>query len=124
MVSGYCDERFLDAKEILEKSIDSGFELGCAISLEVKGEKVMDLWGGYVDPDKTQLWEENTIVNVFSTTKGVAAICLLQLIEKGVITEKKFITHRYPFARLHEAYQNAAEAQNSIKTVVEFEGRS
>ena len=57
MVSGYCDERFLDAKEILEKSIDSGFELGCAISLEVKGEKVMDLWGGYVDPDKTQLWD-------------------------------------------------------------------
>ena len=80
MVSGYCDERFLDAKEILEKSIDSGFELGCAISLEVKGEKVMDLWGGYVDPDKTQLWEENTIVNVFSTRKGVDAIFLLQLI--------------------------------------------
>ena len=48
----------------------------------------------------------------------------LDLIEKGVITEKKFITHRYPFARLHEAYKNAAEAQNSIKTVVEFEGRS
>tara|TARA_B100000029_G_scaffold122428_1_gene115742 strand:- start:6823 stop:8031 length:1209 start_codon:yes stop_codon:yes gene_type:complete len=96
MVSGYCDERFLDAKEILEKSIDSGFELGCAISLEVKGEKVMDLWGGYVDPDKTQLWEENTIVNVFSTTKGVAAICLLQLIEKGLLDLDKPVSHYWP----------------------------
>ena len=96
MVSGYCDERFLDAKEILEKSIDSGFELGCAISLEVKGEKVMDLWGGYVDTDKTQLWEENTIVNVFSTTKGVAAICLLQLIEKGLLDLDKPVSHYWP----------------------------
>ena len=78
MVSGYCDERFLEAKKIFEASIDSGFELGCAISLEIEGEKVIDLWGGYANKDKTEPWEKDTIVNVFSTTKGVAAICLLQ----------------------------------------------
>ena len=81
MVSGYCDERFLEAKKIFEASIDSGFELGCAISLEIEGEKVIDLWGGYANTDKTEPWEKDTIVNVFSTTKGVAAICLVQLIE-------------------------------------------
>ena len=82
MVNGYCDERFSEAKKIFQANIDSGFELGCAISLEVKGEKVIDLWGGYANTDKTELWQEETIVNVFSTTKGIAAICLFQLIEK------------------------------------------
>ena len=47
MINGYCDERFTEARKIFEESIASGFELGCAISLEVDGEKVIDLWGGY-----------------------------------------------------------------------------
>ena len=96
MIDGYCDERFLEAKKIFERSIDSGFELGCAVSVEVKGEKVIDLWGGYSNIDKTKLWKENTIVNVFSTTKGIAAICLLQLIEKGLIDLDKPVSEYWP----------------------------
>jgi L-iditol 2-dehydrogenase len=44
----------------------------------------------------------------------------LRFIQNGVVTSEKFITHRFPFAALHEAYRNAAAAQDSIKTVVEF----
>lgn len=44
----------------------------------------------------------------------------LRLIRGGVVTAEKFITHRFPFPALHEAYRNAAAAQDSIKTVVEF----
>jgi L-iditol 2-dehydrogenase len=44
----------------------------------------------------------------------------LQLIRTGVITADEFITHRFPFAALHEAYRTASEARNSIKTLVEF----
>ena len=36
MVNGYCDERFIEAKKVFEESIDSGFELGCAITMECK----------------------------------------------------------------------------------------
>ena len=96
MVSGYCDERFLEAKKIFEASIDSGFELGCAISLEIEGEKVIDLWGRYANTDKTEPWEKDTIVNVFSTTKGVAAICLLQLIERGQLDLDKPVSEYWP----------------------------
>ena len=45
MVDGFCEENFLDAKNIFEESINSGFELGGAICIEVKGKKVLDLWG-------------------------------------------------------------------------------
>jgi L-iditol 2-dehydrogenase len=44
----------------------------------------------------------------------------LRLIGDGVVTTEQFITHRYPFAALHEAYRTAAEARDSIKTIIEF----
>ena len=71
MVDGLCEENFLDAKNIFEESINSGFELGGAICIEVKGKKVLDLWGGHLDHERTEPWQESTIVNVFSTTKGI-----------------------------------------------------
>ena len=43
MVSGYCDEKFTEAKEVFSKSITSGFELGAAITMEIEGETVLDL---------------------------------------------------------------------------------
>jgi len=44
----------------------------------------------------------------------------LRHIQGGVVTAEKFITHRFPFMALHDAYRNAAAAQDSTKTIVEF----
>ena len=96
MVEGYCDERFVDAKRIFEESISSGFELGCAITLEVDGEVIMDLWGGHTNLERTEKWKEDTIVNVFSSTKGLAAICLLQLVEKGLVDLDEPVAKYWP----------------------------
>jgi CubicO group peptidase (beta-lactamase class C family) len=104
MIEGYCDERFLEAKTLFEKNINNGFELGGAVSVELKGKKIIDLWGGYTDQAKTIRWEENTIINVFSTTKGIAAICLLQLIEKGLLDLDKPVATYWP-----EFSENAKE---------------
>ena len=96
MISGYCDDNFTEARNIFEKSISSGFELGGSIAVEVQGKKVIDLWGGHLDHSQSKAWEENTLVNVFSTTKGIAAICLLQLIEKGLLDIEKPVCEYWP----------------------------
>jgi len=96
MVNGYCDEKFVEAKKIFEESINSGFELGCAITLEVEGKVILDLWGGHANLDKTEDWKEDTIVNVFSTTKGMASICLLQLVEKGLLDLDAPVSQYWP----------------------------
>ena len=44
MINGYCDEKFSSARELFEKNIESGFERGAAITVEIEGEKVVDLW--------------------------------------------------------------------------------
>ena len=43
-VFGYCDPKFIKLKEYFENSIDSRFELGAAISIEIQGERVVNLW--------------------------------------------------------------------------------
>ena len=85
MINGYCDEKFSSARELFEKNINSGFERGAAITVEIEGEKVIDLWGGVDSEEENTTWQEDTIVNVFSTTKGLAAVCLLQLVEEGKV---------------------------------------
>ena len=46
---------------------------------------VVNLWGGYKDLEHTDPWLEDTIINVFSTTKAITATCILRLIEQGKI---------------------------------------
>ena len=85
MVQGYCHEKFAIVREIFEKNINTGFERGAAVAIELEGEKIVDLWGGIDNDEKETSWQKDTIVNVFSTTKGIAAICLLQLVEEEKI---------------------------------------
>ena len=47
------------------------------------GETVVDLWGGYADAAKTQPWEKDTIINVYSTTKTMTALTALLLADRG-----------------------------------------
>ena len=60
-------------------------ECGASFSVTIGGKTVVDLWGGYADAAETKQWEEDTIVNVYSTSKFVTAICVLMLAEKKII---------------------------------------
>ena len=84
-VQGHCDARFGEIREIFEKSFDGDEEIGAAICFVLDGETVVDLWGGHYDEARTRPWERDTIVNTYSTTKGMTAICLHQAIERGLI---------------------------------------
>jgi CubicO group peptidase (beta-lactamase class C family) len=81
-VQGHCDARFAKLREQFERSFETS-EVGAAVAVALDGELVVDLWGGWADAERTRPWERDTIVNVYSTTKGVTAICLHQLVERG-----------------------------------------
>ena len=69
-VHGSCDDRFAGVREALAQQLD-GDELGASVAVDLDGETVVDLWGGYRDEERTTPWTEDTIVNVWSTTKCV-----------------------------------------------------
>ena len=62
----------------------------------LNGELVVDLWGGFSDPAKTKLWEKDTIVNVFSTTKVIAALCIHILVDRGLIDVEAPVYEYWP----------------------------
>ena len=84
-VQGTCDPRFVKLRELFQHSFDSGVEIGAAVSFVIDGKCVVDLWGGHYDIARTREWERDTLVNVYSTTKGMAAVCANQLIERGLL---------------------------------------
>jgi CubicO group peptidase (beta-lactamase class C family) len=85
IVRGHCDARFAPIRDIFEKSFADGEELGAAIAFCLDGKLVVDLWGGHRDVARTQPWTPDTLVNTYSTTKGMTAICAHQLVESGLL---------------------------------------
>ena len=51
--------------------------------MTIDGKPVIDLWAGHADKARTQPWTRDTLVNVFSTTKGLTAICAHRLADQG-----------------------------------------
>ncbi|OBA81590.1 serine hydrolase [Mycobacterium sp. 1164966.3] len=83
VIAGHYDRRFADLAAALADEITTGGELGAAIAVDIDGELVVDMWGGYVDRAKTRQWNQDTIVNVFSSTKNVTSLAALMLIDRG-----------------------------------------
>ncbi len=84
-VHGYCDERFEIVKKAFAENFESGLDIGASLAITLEGKFVVDLWAGYADAAKTIPWEQDTIVNVYSTTKVMTAICVLMLVDRGLL---------------------------------------
>jgi len=63
-----------------------GFEVGASVSVVHRGETVVDIWAGHTDLDRTTEWERDTITNVWSSTKTMMFLVLLELADKGALS--------------------------------------
>ncbi|MGD9995943.1 MAG: serine hydrolase domain-containing protein [Ilumatobacteraceae bacterium] len=82
-VEGTCDARFEAMRDILQRNIDSGDDLGASVAVALNGEIVVDMWGGWADPERTRPWSSDTITNVWSSTKTMMALTALVLADRG-----------------------------------------
>ena len=71
-------------------------ELGAACTIYYRGEKVVDLWGGYRDPQKQLPWQEDTMVLVFSSTKGLAGLAMALAHSRGLFDYDAPIASYWP----------------------------
>ncbi|MGW6205362.1 serine hydrolase domain-containing protein [Streptomyces sp. NPDC055089] len=84
-IHGHCDERFAAVRSAFEANFRERDELGAAVTVLVDGQPVADLWGGWADGARTRPWEQDTLVNVWSTTKGPVALCAHILVDRGLL---------------------------------------
>jgi CubicO group peptidase (beta-lactamase class C family) len=81
-VHGSCDDRFDGVRAALAQNLDAD-ELGASVAVDLDGETVVDLWGGFRDEARTTPWTQDTLVNVWSTTKTVLNLAALMLVDRG-----------------------------------------
>ena len=84
-VEGTCDPKFNRVKDAFVENFEKRNEVGAAAAVVLDGKSVVDIWAGHADREKTRPWTRDTLVNVYSTTKGVTAICAHRLADKGLL---------------------------------------
>jgi hypothetical protein len=90
--------------EAVEREFHRNFvrrsELGAACAVYYRGERVVDLWGGWRDTARQFVWEQDTLVPVFSTTKGIAALTMALAHSRGLYAyDEKVSTYWSEFAQ-------------------------
>jgi CubicO group peptidase (beta-lactamase class C family) len=95
-VEGWTAPGFEDVRVAFEKNFAEGLEVGAAFSAYHRGKIVADLWGGVADVKTGRAWERDTMIVVFSTTKGMTAICANKLAQEGLLDVDAPVAHYWP----------------------------
>jgi CubicO group peptidase (beta-lactamase class C family) len=71
-------------------------ELGAAVSVWHNGKPVVDLFGGFCDARHEKPWESDTLVLIWSATKGIASACVLHVLQEHGIEIGKRVAEFWP----------------------------
>jgi CubicO group peptidase (beta-lactamase class C family) len=95
-IHGVCADQFTAVRDALARNLDSAEELGASLVLDIDGDIVVDMWGGFRDQARTIPWSEHTITNVWSTTKTVTSLAALMLVDRGELDVDAPIARYWP----------------------------
>jgi CubicO group peptidase (beta-lactamase class C family) len=87
---------FEPVRDAFAANLLTGCDVGAAAAVFIDGEPVVDLWGGYFDHTYTREWQRDTIVQLFSSTKTMSALCALLLADRGEIDVNAPVTKYWP----------------------------
>ncbi|MBI1170039.1 serine hydrolase [bacterium] len=95
-VHGFTDPRFAALRHLMAEFLAEGVETGGAVAVSVNGRLVADLWGGHADAAGHRPWQRDTLVNVWSVTKGISALALAILADRGKLDYRKPVARYWP----------------------------
>jgi CubicO group peptidase (beta-lactamase class C family) len=111
MISGYCEEKYIPVKKIFENYFLEQKEIGASFAIYKKGKPLIDLWNGLKNKNKKN-WEENTIVNVFSATKGIYEIITCILIDQNILDLEKSVFYYW------DAFKQSNKREITLKHIL------
>ncbi|KAI0433003.1 beta-lactamase [Xylaria sp. FL1042] len=95
-VHGKCTPQFEKVRSLLQQFVESGEEIGACIAVNVDGEDVVNIWGGYADAETKRPWAEDTIVGVASSSKTISSLAVLMLADSGAISVYDKVSKYWP----------------------------
>ena len=111
MINGYCEEKYNPVKKIFESYFLKQEEIGASFAIYKEGKPLIDLYGGFKDKNNKN-WEENTIVNVFSTTKGIYEIIVSILIDQNILDLEKCVSYYW------DAFKQSNKREIKLKHIL------
>jgi len=96
MIHGSVEPGFEKVKEKFAENFEKGEEVGAACTVYHKGKKIVDLWGGYRDKKSKDPWKEDTMVLVFSTTKGISGLAVALAHTRGYFEYDEKVSKYWP----------------------------
>ncbi|MBL4634452.1 MAG: beta-lactamase family protein, partial [Kofleriaceae bacterium] len=87
---------FSEVQRIFAENFTKRGELGASVCIWHRGVKVVDLWAGHVDLARTTPWCEDTMSTIFSSTKGLVALCFLILSDRGEFSYDDTVAQYWP----------------------------
>ncbi len=100
-VHGVVQPGFEPVREAFIQNFTDRGEYGASVCIMRRGEVVVDLWGGKADVGEDRDWQHDTLGVLFSSTKGLAAICLLMLHDRGLLDYDAPVASYWPEFAVH-----------------------
>ncbi|HJK92245.1 MAG TPA: serine hydrolase domain-containing protein [Polyangiaceae bacterium LLY-WYZ-15_(1-7)] len=123
-IRGYVAPGFGPVADVFRDNFERRGELGASFCVLRDGERLIDIWAGLADPRRGRVdpetgerlpprpWEEHTISTLFSATKGVAALALLALVDRGELDPDARVADYWP------AFRDGAKAGITVRTLL------
>ena len=96
VVEGFVSQGFSPVREAFAENFARRRELGAASCAYHRGKKVVDLWGGVRNTQTSEAWEADTMVIVYSATKGLAAMTLAIAHSRGWLDYEERVCVYWP----------------------------
>ena len=96
LVHGDVDEGYGAVADAFRRNFAERGEIGAACVVHRDGRKVVDLWGGYRDGVTRKPWERDTVVTMFSTSKGVAGTTMALAHARGLLDYDRPVADYWP----------------------------
>ena len=96
MVNGFVAPGFEAVREQFEANFARRREIGAAVAAYRRDAKVVDLWGGLSDPSRGARWLEDTLVLVYSTSKGLSAMTIALAHSRGLLDYDERVATYWP----------------------------
>ena len=104
-IHGHVAASYERVRDVFEENFRTQNEIGATCAVVVGNELVVDLWAGLANPKTGQQWQADTLVNMFSTTKGLSALAVAHAHSRGLFDYDETVATYWP-----EFAQNGKES--------------
>jgi CubicO group peptidase (beta-lactamase class C family) len=95
-IHGTCAPGYEPVREAFAANFAERGEIGASVAVVAAGEPVVELWAGWADPARTRPWRQDTLTNVWSTTKAMTSLCAHVLMDRGELDPNAPVARYWP----------------------------